>query len=678
MIPRKYSLVLIVAVALVAMTAVVLGGFAWLTSRADLERQLARLHQEQAILSDQLAESLALPVWNFDRAQVARIVEGALANTDVVAVVLRFNDVGHSVFGRQRGPQQASRAIESEREIPPESLRVDRAIEGGGERLGQVSVFVTTEFVREAVRTEFLRDLWRIAVLEIILVASVYGALWRLLLRPLRILEADAQAIRQGQDISAVVAGRRFRGEIESLRASLLSTLETLQNRYDKLKEAEAALRESESKFRTLFETAHDGIFLMDEQVILFCNSRSLEMFGCVERDFVGHSPIDFSPETQPDGRTSAEKARDLIGRALQGQPQSFGWRHRRLGGTLFEAEVSLNRIEVGGRICLQAIVRDVTERKRAEELLRGSEEKFAKAFQASPMIIVLSRASDGRLIDVNEAFEKLVGYTREEALGRTAMELKLWANLADCDRLLASLRANRRLRGEEVQFVAKSGEKITCLLSAETIEVDGEKCSLAIIENITERKQLELQFLQAQKMEAIGHLAGGVAHDFNNILAALMMGLELLREKEGLDRETRISLKELEAETKRAAGLTRQLLMFSRRSVLEVRVLDMNEVVANLLKMLGRLLGEHVKLVFERHSALPVVEADAGMLEQVLMNLVVNARDAMPRGGRITLATEPVEFAAQQIAANPARRAGRFVCLAVSDTGCGMNAGTL
>jgi hypothetical protein len=245
-------LVLTVALALVAVTAVVLGGFAWLTSRADLERQLAHLRQEQAILADQLAVSLILPVWNFDRAQVERIVEGALANTDVVAVILRFDDASRSPIGRQRGARPAIRAIEDERAIPPGSLRVERAIEGDGERLGRIALFATTDSVRATVRAQFLRALGRIAVLEAVLVASVYGVLWWLLLRPLRILEADAQAVRQGQNISAVVAGRRFRGEIESLRASLLSTLETLQNRYDKLKQAEAALKSLATSFAHL------------------------------------------------------------------------------------------------------------------------------------------------------------------------------------------------------------------------------------------------------------------------------------------------------------------------------------------------------------------------------------------------------------------------------------------
>lgn len=144
------------------------------------------------------------------------------------------------------------------------------------------------------------------------------------------------------------------------------------------------------------------------------------------------------------------------------------------------------------------------------------------------------------------------------------------------------------------------------------------------------------------------------------------------------LDKEVRHALDDLDNDARRAAALTRQLLMFSRRSVLAARPLDINEIVANMLKMLGRLIGEHVDLQFEGRTDLPSVEADAGMLEQVLMNLVVNARDAMPKGGRLTISTSLVDLTEANSQMNPDRREGRFVCLAVSDTGCGMDAETL
>jgi nitrogen-specific signal transduction histidine kinase/CheY-like chemotaxis protein len=189
----------------------------------------------------------------------------------------------------------------------------------------------------------------------------------------------------------------------------------------------------------------------------------------------------------------------------------------------------------------------------------------------------------------------------------------------------------------------------------------------------LTERRQLESQLRQAQKLESVGQLAGGVAHDFNNILAAIMMHLSLLHQNPNLDEETAEALKELESEAKRAANLTRQLLMFSRRSVMQMRVMDVNETVQNLLKMLRRLLGEHIVVQFESDKDLPTVEGDTGMLEQVLMNLAVNARDAMPKGGSLIINTSLVNVDAEHAKGNSERRIGKFVRLAVTDTGTGM-----
>jgi len=196
---------------------------------------------------------------------------------------------------------------------------------------------------------------------------------------------------------------------------------------------------------------------------------------------------------------------------------------------------------------------------------------------------------------------------------------------------------------------------------------------------DVTEQKRLGLQLRQAQKLEAVGQLAGGVAHDFNNILAAILMQLDLLQMNSGLDAETTQALKEVEGEARRAASLTRQLLMFSRRSVLHVKPIDLNEIVKDLLKMLGRLIGEHIKLLFDGYTGqLPPVNADAGLLEQVLMNLVVNARDAIPSAGRITITTSVEKLGEADRKLNPSRQQGCFVCLAVSDTGVGMDQATL
>jgi nitrogen-specific signal transduction histidine kinase/ActR/RegA family two-component response regulator len=190
--------------------------------------------------------------------------------------------------------------------------------------------------------------------------------------------------------------------------------------------------------------------------------------------------------------------------------------------------------------------------------------------------------------------------------------------------------------------------------------------------------RQTEEDFRQAQKMEAVGQLAGGVAHDFNNILAAVLMHIGLLQEEPSIDRETRDSLKELEKDVLRGSALTRQLLTFSRRQAMEPKVLNLGVVLRGLLKMLRRLLGENIVLSLNGPEELPMVYADAGMMEQMVMNLCVNARDAMPHGGRLDLSLEAVDIRAEDLAAQPEGRAGRFLRLSVSDSGAGMDAETL
>jgi PAS domain S-box-containing protein len=201
---------------------------------------------------------------------------------------------------------------------------------------------------------------------------------------------------------------------------------------------------------------------------------------------------------------------------------------------------------------------------------------------------------------------------------------------------------------------------------------------SLGTVQDITARRQLEEQLRQSQKMEAVGQLAGGVAHDFNNILTAVLMHLGFLKENPTLDREAHEILAELEKGAQRAADLTRQLLLFGRRSAMQVKVLDLNDVLTDLQKMLRRLLGEHIIFEVAGETDLPQTQADRGMIEQVVVNLCVNARDAMPEGGCLSVRTTLAELDAAAVVARPGARPGRFVCLAVADTGCGMDAATL
>jgi signal transduction histidine kinase/CheY-like chemotaxis protein len=197
-------------------------------------------------------------------------------------------------------------------------------------------------------------------------------------------------------------------------------------------------------------------------------------------------------------------------------------------------------------------------------------------------------------------------------------------------------------------------------------------------VRDITDRKRMEERLREDQKTKALGQLAGGIAHDFNNILAAIIMNAGLMRQHPKLEPELAESIKELEVEANRAARLTRQLLMYTRQQVMQIRPIDLNKVLDELLSMLQRLLGETIKLEFQAKPDLPLVQADASMMEQVVMTLAVNARDAMPKGGRLILRTGTVEIDTQQAQSNLQARPGLFACMTITDTGCGMDEDTL
>ncbi len=326
--------------------------------------------------------------------------------------------------------------------------------------------------------------------------------------------------------------------------------------------------------------------------------------------------------------------------------------------------------------------------KRRAEAALRQSEATFHGVIDASPVPLALNDAA-GNITYLNPAFTRVFGYdledipTLEEWWPRAYPEVACRERVARewQDRLARTRRENTPFEPYEVEIRCQDNSSRTVLaqaapLSAASPTLDG--LHLVVLYDITERKQLEAQLRQSQKLEAIGQLAGGVAHDFNNILTAVIMNLGLLGKDPSLGPETRETVAELETEIERAAGLTRQLLLFSRRSGIEVKLLNLNEVVANLVKMLGRLIGENIALRFAPQADLPPLEADAGMLEQVLVNLAVNARDAMPEGGQLCINTARVDLAPDDVPPHPGARPGSFVCLAVADTGCGMEEATL
>lgn len=307
----------------------------------------------------------------------------------------------------------------------------------------------------------------------------------------------------------------------------------------------------------------------------------------------------------------------------------------------------------------------DAMVTQRTAELKR-SEERFATAFQASPIALAIKSIDDDRFVDANDAFAAFAGCLREEIIGRTAMELRLLIDYTSSP--------GQPRRDGAARISIRGSEPRDVLVSTAQISIDSKPHTLLLAQDVSERVELEARLRQSQKMEAVGQLAAGVAHDFNNLLTIIEGHASLQLASGDLPEEVTDSLKEIEEASERAANLTRQLLTFSRQQVLRPRVLDLNAVINGLLGMLVRIIGERVELRCELAPELPPIFADQTSIEQVLMNLSLNARDAMPRGGHITITTRTRTISEESAeGAQP----GDYVCLRVHDTGVGMDEAT-
>lgn len=466
-----------------------------------------------------------------------------------------------------------------------------------------------------------------------------------------------------GREIYAEVAARSiiYQGE---------TATQVMFRDVSQRKKAEEELRRGEARLAAAQAIAHVGDWswdIIDDE--LTWSAEMFRIYGISPQEFDG-KPASVVRLIHPDDVWLHEKSiRDLLaGRSAD----SFEYRILRPDSEERVVQVLGGAVEhdEGVPIRISGVVLDVTERKKAEE-------RFYKAFHASPEPTSIATASEGRYVDVNESFLRVTGYQREEVIGHTSIELRFWERPEDRAALVERLNRDGSVRDLEITFRTKSGDKRTAVDSAEIVDIAGQKCILAIFKDITEQRSLEKQLRQAQKMEAIGQLSGGIAHDFNNLLSVIIGYSEVL--EEGLPQGDPLhkSCQQITKAGQSAASLTRQLLAFSRQQVLELKVLELNAVVQHVEKMLRRLIGEHIELTTALSPTLGRVKADQGQIEQVIINLAVNARDAMPNGGKLTIETADVDVDEDYVHKHPLHVPGPYVLLTVSDTGVGMDAET-
>jgi len=320
---------------------------------------------------------------------------------------------------------------------------------------------------------------------------------------------------------------------------------------------------------------------------------------------------------------------------------------------------------------------RDETDPAQPDEALRASEERYRDLFE-NANDVVFTTDLQMRFTSLNLAGEALTGYTRAEALGLTFTQIVPAEYLEQIHERVRDQLAGRVTPPFEAEIIAKDGRRIPMEVSSRLMSRAGRPEGIqGIARDVSERKRLEEQLRQAQRMEGIGRLAGAIAHDFNNMLTVILgFGAELMASLEPPDPRREYALEICRA-GERAANLTRQLLAFSHRQILHPRVIDLTHVVVGLSEMLRRLVGVNIELVMIPAPDLYPIKVDPGQIEQVIMNLVVNARDAMPAGGRLTIEVANADLNAEYVARHPDARVGSYVRLSVTDTGFGMNGET-
>jgi len=333
--------------------------------------------------------------------------------------------------------------------------------------------------------------------------------------------------------------------------------------------------------------------------------------------------------------------------------------------------------------IIFDGMLLDITESKRAEEKSRQAEEKFTKVFMMSPDMLAVTKMEDGHIIDVNIGFEEITGWKRSEVIGRTSLSLDFWVEPAQRDLMVQELKAGREVVRYEISFRRKDGMLQTGVYSARSLILSGEKCLLFIMQNITEKKRLEeerrkleQQLYKSQKMDAIGQLAGGVAHDFNNILTGIQGNVSLMQMEIKPEHSHYQRLSRIEEQVKRGANLTRQLLGFARGGKYDVRNIYVNELIRKSSQFFLEARKE-IEANMELQENLYSVEADAGQIEQVLINIYINAAQAMPGGGRLHIQTTNVQLREEE-ASRYGLRPGKYIKISITDSGTGMDRSTL
>jgi two-component system, cell cycle sensor histidine kinase and response regulator CckA len=443
---------------------------------------------------------------------------------------------------------------------------------------------------------------------------------------------------------------------------------------------AAETLKESEGKYRALIETTDTGYVILDNNGnVLDANREYLRLSGHQELDEIrGRNVIEWTAQYDIERNT-----KEIIKCFEQGFIRDLRIDYTDESDRVTPIEINATVIDTSTGQQIVTLCRDITERIQTENELRKSEDKFKKAFYTSPDSININRLSDGMFISINKGFSEMTGYSEEDIIGKTSLDLNIWNDTNDRKKLVEGLREKGKVENLEAQFRLKDGETKHGMMSATLIDLDGIPHILSITRDITQRKRseeektrLELQLLQAQKMEAIGTLAAGIAHDFNNILTALV-GYAALLKMEVKSATLQMYVDHILTASHKATDLVQSLLVFSKQQAISLKPISLRNVIKGTEKLLKRLVTEDIVIKTVMSAEDITLMADTTQIDQILFNLVSNARDAMPQGGTITIKTEAVELGDQFHRIHGYGKSGRYVLLSVSDTGLGIDTTT-
>jgi PAS domain S-box-containing protein len=467
----------------------------------------------------------------------------------------------------------------------------------------------------------------------------------------------------------------------ESLYRALRQTLATQQ-----------ALARSEEELSSILKKTPDIIYRLDSEGRIVYVNDAVRRYGYDPAEMVGTPILEYvHPEDRDLARHHVDERRtgDRSTKALEIRLLTRQGEERVAEYTavpVFRETVFLlqaeglyeDGTEPKHYLGTQGIARDITDRKRAEEALRKSEEKYSKVFQAAPAGFAITSLDEARFLDVNEEFERIFGYKRDELIGRSAFDIESWVDPDKREQIVNRLRRGEIAKDLEMPCHAKNGSPLTVRYNGHLIDIEGTACSLSAFEDITDRKRLESQLQQAQKLEAVGRLAGGIAHDFNNMLAVILGQAEIASGALAPTNPVYESIQEIRSVAESSAELTRQLLTFARKQDTAPRILDLNQAISERLGMLRRLIGENVELGWNPGVGLWSVRMDPTQVDQILINLAVNARDAIKDVGTLTISTE--NKLQEELSPQPGSGASpkEWVLLTVTDTGTGMDNDTL